>query len=62
MLKLLYTIQGVFFNRHDTMFKQKKIVFWSVFKKVKKMDFPLYLKNVISKWPKVLKEIDLGCF
>ena len=26
------------------------------------MDFPLYFKNVISKWPKVFKEIDHGCF
>ena len=26
------------------------------------MDFPLYFKNVISKWPKVFKEIDNVCF
>ena len=26
------------------------------------MDFPLYFKNVISKRPKVFKEIDHGCF
>ena len=26
------------------------------------MDFPLYFLSVISKWPKVLKDIDYGCF
>ena len=26
------------------------------------MDFPLYFKNVILKWPKVFKEIDHWCF
>ena len=25
------------------------------------MDFPLYFKIVISKWPMVFKEIDHGC-
>ena len=26
------------------------------------MDFPLYFKIVIFKWPKVFKDIDDGCF
>ena len=30
-------------------------------KSLKKMDFPLYFKIVILKWPKVFKEIEHGC-
>ena len=33
-----------------------------LFEKVKKIDFPLYFKNVILKLPTVFSEIKHGCF
>ena len=36
--------------------------FWSVFEKVKKLIFLCIITNVISKWPKVFKKINHGCF